>query len=99
MSVTGLMKVDLRWWIENVEKQVRNISHGNADLILVTDASLSGWGAHCNNQKIGGRWTEQEADHHINYLEMHAIFHGLKSFCKECSYIHIQVKTDSSSLC
>ena len=66
MSVTGLMKLDLRWWIENVENQVRNISHGNADLILVTDASLSGWGAHCKNQKIGGCWTEHEADHHIN---------------------------------
>ena len=96
MSVTGLMKLDLRWWIENVENQVRNISHGNADLILVTDASLSGWGAHCKNQKIGGRLTEHEADHHINYLEMLAIFHGLKSFCKECSHIHVQVKTDSS---
>ena len=96
MSVTGLMKLDLRWWIENVENQVRIISHGNADLILVTDASLSGWGAHCKNQKIGGRWTEHEADHHINYLEMLAIFHGLKSFCKECSHTHVQVKTGSS---
>ena len=63
------MKVDLRWWIENMENQVRNISHGNADLVLVTDASLSGWGVHCKNQKIGGRWTEQEANHHINYLK------------------------------
>ena len=96
MSVTAPMKAELSWWIDNVETQIRNISHGNADLVLVTDASLSGWGAHCKNQKIGGRWTVHEAGHHINCLEMLAIFYGLKSFCKDCSCIHVQVKTDST---
>ena len=42
------------------------------------------------------RWNEQELDHHINYLEILAIFHGLKSFCKECSHIYVKLKTDSS---
>ena len=96
MKITKPMKEDLRWWIENLSTQVRKIYHGNADLVVVTDASLSGWGAQCKKQKTGGRWNFEEANHHINYLELLAIYYGLKSFCKGCSYMHVQVKTDST---
>lgn len=96
MCITPTMKIELRWWIENVSSQTRKIRHDNADLVIITDASLSGWGAHCNKQKIGGRWTEEEAKHHINYLELLAIFYGLKSFCKNHSQLHVQVKTDNT---
>ena len=68
MSVTVLMKEDLRWWIDNVESQIRKICHGNAQVFLKTDASMSGWDTHCKNQKIGGRWKAEEANHHINYF-------------------------------
>ena len=46
-------------------------------------------------QKTGGRWNFEEANHHINYLELLAIYYGLKSSCKGCLHMHIQVKTDS----
>ena len=96
MMITKTMKEDLRWWIENLSTQIRKISHGNADLVVLTDASLFGWGAHSKKQKTGGRWKLEEANHHINYLELLAIFYGLKSFCKGCSRMHVQVKTDST---
>jgi hypothetical protein len=50
--------------------------------VITTDASLEGWGAVYNDSKIGGRWNEIERVHHINYLELLAVFHAIKSFCK-----------------
>lgn len=97
MDITVDMKEDLRWWIENLYQQQRKITRGNPDLILITDASMTGWGAHCGNEKIGGRWNLQESAHHINYLELLAIFYGLKSFCRNSAQnSHVQVKTDNT---
>ena len=50
------MKMDLNWWIANVHSARMKISDGSPDLIVVTDASESGWGAVCEDEKIGGRW-------------------------------------------
>ena len=59
---------------------------------------MSGWGAHCGDQKIGGRWSCEESNNHINYLELLAIFLGLKSFCRNCTEsTHVQVKTDNTT--
>ena len=78
MLITNGRKTELQWWITNLPCQIRKISHGNPEFEIVTDASLSGWGAHCKHQKIGGRWSNEELSNHINYLELLAIFHGLK---------------------
>ncbi|MCG7878916.1 MAG: reverse transcriptase domain-containing protein, partial [Candidatus Thiodiazotropha endolucinida] len=40
MKVTDNMRKDLVWWIHNLHRQVRNISWGNPDKIITTDASL-----------------------------------------------------------
>ena len=97
MAVTRAMKEELSWWIDNLPNQRRHISHGNPDITITSDASLSGWGAHCNGEKIGGRWTIEESAHHINYLELLAIFYGLKSFCRKCTgKSHVQVRTDNT---
>ena len=49
---------------------------------LYTDASNSGWGAVLSRQgqiitKCGGRWACHEAESHINFLELKAIFVGI----------------------
>lgn len=59
------MKSDLIWWVDNLSKQKRRTDHGNADIIIITDASLDGWGAVLGNEKIGGRWSPSEAECHI----------------------------------
>lgn len=96
MSVTSEMKDDLLWWIENLADQKRHISHKNPDMIITSDASLLGWGASCENHKIGGRWKVEELDFHINYLELLAISLALKSFAASKSNVHIQLKTDNT---
>lgn len=62
----------------------------------MTDASNDGWGAVCNNSRIGGRWNDQESVNHINYLELLAASHALRSFCKSSFEFHVQIKSDNS---
>ena len=45
---------------------------------LTTDASNNGWGAVYGNQSTGGLWSSHEKSHHINYLELLAVYLGLK---------------------
>ena len=96
MQITDSMKTELKWWIDNLSVQKRNICHGNPNLVITTDASTVGWGAVCDDLKIGGRWTEQESANHINYLELLAASHSLRSFCKFSRDLHVQIKSDNS---
>ncbi|XP_060565442.1 uncharacterized protein LOC132724583 [Ruditapes philippinarum] len=96
MYVTDEMKSELKWWIDNLCSQERVIDHGNANLVIVSDASSLGWAGICENQEIGGRWTTTEADHHINYLELLAAYLSVTAFCKNKSNIHVQVQSDNT---
>ena len=96
MKLSENAKEELSWWIENLPEQKRDIDHGNPVIVIVTDSSLLGWGAVCNDVEIGGRWTDLESHQHINYLELLAAFHGIKSFCKGRSDIHVQIKSDNA---
>ena len=62
----------------------------------MTDASTIGWGAICKSSKIGGHWNGQESINHINYLELLAVSHALKAFCKFNEDLHVQIKSDNS---
>jgi hypothetical protein len=73
MHVTESMKSELQWWYLNIFIQNRKISHGNPSFIIETDASNLGWGVVLGKDKIGGQWTNEEKEKHINYLEMLAI--------------------------
>lgn len=96
MLISGTIKSDLQWWIDNLAHQKRYIDHGNPDHQIITDASLLGWGAVFENEKIGGRWSEAEAESHINVLEMTAVFLALKAFCNNYRDKHVQVKSDNT---
>lgn len=90
------MKIELKWWIDNIKAQFRKIDQGTPQIVISSDASMSGWGAVCNGVKIGGRWNDDEKIHHINYLELLAVFHALKSFGKEHRFIHIGLRIDNT---
>lgn len=96
MYITAKMKAELLWWINHLPTQKRIIDHGNASTVITTDASSAGWGAICNNSRIGGRWNAEEYGNHINFLELLAVNHALKAFCKTVSNTHVQIKSDNS---
>ena len=96
MYISDEMKSELKWWIDNLATQKRHICHGNANLIITSDASSHGWGAICAEKRVGGRWNDQESQSHINFLELLAVSHALKIFCKSSENIHVQIKSDNS---
>ena len=86
---------ELNWWRENIESATNHVTHGNPDIIITTDASTLGWGL--DNQSMGGQWTEAEACHHINYLELLATFLALKRFCKHVTKLHARLRSDNTT--
>ena len=72
---------DWAWWTED-----RNLRQGvplqgkPPELLLFTDASLEGWGAHVLDLQASGKWSPQESALHINLLEMKAVLMALHAF-------------------
>ena len=70
--------------------------NSKVDVIIYTDASTKGWGAVKETEKIGGRWSEEEAKYHINCLELLAAIFGRKAFHKNEQGIHVKIYSDNS---
>jgi hypothetical protein len=92
-------KSELKWWSDNI--QICNGKHIRpkpVDFFIQTDASTLGWGAVSteSNQSVGGRWSVEESNYHINYLELLAIFHAMRSFCSLVMNKHVCIQTDST---
>ena len=52
------------------------------DLVITTDAPVTGWGAVCQGIRTTGLWSPQEATSlHINALELKAILFAAKALC------------------
>ena len=97
MAISQKMKNELKWWILNIDNQIRHISHGKPFITIQTDASLQGWGASMKDQMTDGRWTDDEKLGHINSLEMLAILYGLKSFENILKEHHIKILCDNTT--
>ena len=98
MLISEKTKMCLRWWIDNLDSQVRVIDHGDPDCLLHTDASLIGWGVQLEGVgESNGFWSLEELDLHINALELLAVFYALKCFCSEHRDCHIRVEVDNTT--
>ena len=64
---------------------------------MYTDTSTLGWGATLGRTTTGGRWSPEEKEYHINYLELKAILLGLQSLCSASTECHIKVLTDNTT--
>ncbi len=62
-------KEDLEWWIWNLSLvNGRGLVREKPLISIESDASLTGWGAVCKDQSIGGPWGEGERHLHVNCL-------------------------------
>ena len=66
---------------------------------MKTDSSLMGWGALTagKEKQTKGLWTEEEKRYHINYLELLAVFLGLKALLNQVTDSHITIMTDNTT--
>ena len=72
--------------------------HQEHNLLLFTDASLKGWGAHLKHHTASGLWNQVDSRLHINILELKAVFQALKSFKNHLLNQNLLISTDNSSV-
>lgn len=92
-----VLKDDLDWWDKNIFQGSEEIRQDTYDIVIYTDASLTGWGACFNHKKALGWWNEDEKKEHINWLELKAIHYGLQSFANNLHSIKILIRVDNTT--
>jgi hypothetical protein len=97
MSLSLPAKQELEWWINNIPTAFNPILRDEPKITLKTDASKLGWGGVVQDHSTGGLWSVAEATEHINYLEMLAVFHSLKSFRDLLYGKHVRVMVDNTT--
>ncbi|KAJ8966439.1 hypothetical protein NQ314_003521, partial [Rhamnusium bicolor] len=80
-----------------IPTSTNDLRRDNFNLEIFTDASLTGWGAFCQEKTAHGWWTASDTDKHINYLELQAIYYGLKCFASDLSNCYILIRTDNTT--
>ena len=96
ITMTEGAKSDLHWWASEMEKQNGcYIEILQWDMVLESNASKEGWGANNLGVSTGGLWTQEEQRHHINYLEILAVFLALKTFARDRHLVAILLQMDN----
>ena len=90
MSLTEDCKTELQWWVDNIVSSHNVITHGQPSHTLTTDASQNDWGAFTMTQALGGSGPMRKNSHHINYLELLAVFMDLQTFFKTHYNTHLR---------
>ncbi|XP_065902413.1 uncharacterized protein [Dysidea avara] len=89
---------ELEWWDSNMCRwNGKTLVQRDIDLVIESDASLEGWGAHCSRQRTGGPWSQQERSMHINCLELLAATLATKTFAKSKTSISILLRIDNTT--
>ena len=89
---------ELLWWKYNVSlKNGKQIRLKKAAFSCRTDACFSGWGGiDLGSERIAqNRWSSQQLDNSINFLELLAIFNVLQAFYSEVEDVHIEIQCDN----
>ena len=99
MTLSTESKRELLWWKENVMTTFAPIHWPPITQEMCTDASgKNGWGASIEGtMPIGGVWSEEQTDLHINVKEMIAILYALRSFVDVLSGQHVRVLCDNTT--
>ena len=72
------------------------LSH-RKQLVIQSDASMTGWGAVCQELQTGGPWSQAEQMLHINCLELTAAALAVQAFAKDLSGISILLQLDNQT--
>ena len=70
----------------------------SGDVVLYTDASHHGWGAHVDSLVASGTWTPDQSEWHINLLEMEAVLLALREFLPTLAGEDVRLFTDNTTV-
>ena len=89
---------ELEWWASRANLTVgRPFLRLDPTMTIVTDASMEGWGGHLGDWVISGQWSSAWAKHHINWLELQAVWLTLQHFLPQVRDTAVDVLTDNST--
>ena len=60
MTISSSVKLDLSWWVNNVETAYNVVSRWEPALTLTTDSSKTVWGCSLQHIATGGQWTPEQ---------------------------------------
>ena len=87
---------DLTWWYTQLPMHSYSpIVQEEASVVIEADASLKGWGANCKGFRTSGVWNVDEAQCHINFLELKAAYLAIQCFLKERSRVNVLLRLDN----
>ncbi|XP_061442163.1 uncharacterized protein LOC133365007 [Rhineura floridana] len=96
IPLSPTLRLSFRWWT-----RVQHLTQGTPfrephRTVITTDASLLGWGAHCNSQFVQGVWNTAEQTQNINWLELKAVHLALLHFQSLFHLDHAVIRTDNT---
>ncbi|XP_061482234.1 uncharacterized protein LOC133384332 [Rhineura floridana] len=96
IPLSPTLRLSFRWWT-----RVQHLTQGTPfrephRTVITTDASLLGWGAHCNSQFVQGVWNTAEQTQNINWLELKAVHLALLHFQSLFHLDHVLIRTDNT---
>ncbi|XP_043486382.1 uncharacterized protein LOC122513915 [Polistes fuscatus] len=97
MKISSSLTPEFNWWLNNIFISNNPIRSSKFSTTIFSDASSTGWGATCDGQVVFGHWNNDEKSFHINYLELLAVFNGLKTFASNLFDCEILLRVDNST--
>lgn len=99
MLIPAYLREDFDWWLNvfSDNSQSNSIRSDSFACEIFSDASLTGWGASCDNQRTHGWWAPADTSLHINALELKAAFYALKCFAADLVGSNILLRIDNTT--
>lgn len=98
VPINQWVRSSLQWWSqEHILRRGVPLHPPQPQISLYTDASLQGWGAHCEGSELQGQWTDQEKELHINFLELKTVLLALQGFVQHLRHMVVLVLCDNST--
>ena len=96
---SAILKKHLIWWKNPKNVLICCPLHAEEhNLLLFTDASVKGWGAHLRDLTVSGLWSDTEASLHINILKLKAVFLAIRSFQTHLMNKKVLVASDNATV-
>ena len=99
VSWSEQVRQDLLWWTaEDNLLQGVPLSLPPPEMLLFTDASKEGWGAHLQELTASGMWSPREKELHINLLEMKAVLMACHAFQERLMHHSVGLMSDNTTV-
>lgn len=97
MEIPESLLSDISWWLNKIPLARNTLKSPKFEIEIFSDASLTGWGAHCAGISSHGLWSRDESKMHINFLELKAAFFGIKCFASNLRNTNILLRIDNTT--